>query len=47
MKYVIVVNNDEILAGGDDPDFDETEFEIGELLRSGYYEVESVKPVME
>ena len=47
MRYVVVVNNDEILGRGDDPDFDETEYEIGELLRSGYYHVESIKPVME
>ncbi len=47
MRYVIVVNNEEALDNGDDPDFEETEYEIGELLRSGYYALESIEPVME
>ena len=47
MKFVLVINNEEALANDDDPDISESIYEIGELLRSGYYEVESVYPVLD
>ena len=42
MKFVVIVNDDEIRDAGDEPSFDETVDAIHELLRSGYYQVESV-----
>lgn len=47
MKYIVVLNNDSILDGGEDPDFDETKYEIEQLLTSGYYEVESIKEIFD
>lgn len=47
MRYILFINNDEALASGDDPDFAETKYEVGELLRSGYYEVEQIHAILE
>jgi hypothetical protein len=43
MKYLIIVNDDERLANGDDPGLDETKYEIEESLRSAFFEVESIE----
>ena len=47
MRYVVVVNDEEIICNGDDMDLETARQEIGELLRSGYFEVESVEEVGE
>ena len=43
MKYVVVVNNDEWDEDDQDCSLENVKYEIGELLRSGYIDVESVK----
>jgi len=40
MRFVLFVNNDEAEANGDEMTWDDVEYEVGELLRSGHYEVE-------
>ena len=42
MRYVVIVNDDEKRSNGGEDSFDEVKYEIGELLRSGYFEVEKV-----
>lgn len=42
MKYLIIVNDDERLANGDESGLEDVRYEVGELLRSGYFGVESV-----
>lgn len=42
MKYIVVVNDEERVDNGDESDLDDVNYEISELLRSGYFEVESV-----
>ena len=46
MRYVVIVNDDEREANGDEFTFDETVDEISELLRSGYFEVEKVERIV-
>lgn len=46
MRFFVIVNNDEALDAGDDPSIEETEYEISELLRSGYYAVESMEALL-
>lgn len=41
-KYVVVINDDERIDNGDESTFDDVQYEVGELLRSGYFQVESV-----
>ena len=41
-KYLVIVNDEQMVGLEDEPTLEEAEFDIGELLRSGYYEVESV-----
>jgi hypothetical protein len=45
MRYIVVVNDDERIDAGDEWTLEETTYEIGELLRSGYFEVESVEEI--
>lgn len=46
-KYIIRINNNEAIAGGDRPTFEDVKDEVGELLRSGYYEIEKFVEVPE
>lgn len=43
MKYVMIFNDEEIRANGDEPSPHDVADEARELLRSGYYEVEHVE----
>lgn len=43
MKYVLVINDDELRDNGDELSLDEVWEEVGELLRSGYFAVENVE----
>lgn len=45
MRYTVVVNDDEARDNGDDLTLEEATWEITELLRSGYFEVESVEEI--
>lgn len=42
MKFMVIVNDDEARGNGSEMTFDDNVYEIGELLRSGYYDVEEV-----
>lgn len=42
MRYIIVINDEELRGNGDELSLDEVANEVSELLRSGYYDVESV-----
>lgn len=39
-KYIVIVNERD---GDDETDFEDIKYDICELLRSGYFDVESVK----
>lgn len=41
-RFVLVVNNDIRLDNGEEDTLESVESEVYELLRSGYFEVESV-----
>jgi hypothetical protein len=41
VKYIIVFNDDERVANGDDVYPEDVKEDVVELLRSGYYEVET------
>lgn len=43
MRYKVIINDEERLANGDETEFSDVCYEVGELLRSGYFEVESVE----
>lgn len=43
MKYLVTINDDELRGNGDYLDLEEVSDEVGELLRSGYYQVEKVE----
>lgn len=40
MRFMVCVNNDEAVANGDEQGWEDIQYEIAELLRSGYYAVE-------
>lgn len=42
MRFTLVINNDEAVDNGDESTFEDVTYEVGELLRSGYYEVEEI-----
>lgn len=41
MRYLITINDDELRGNGDFFDFEKVKDDVQELLRSGYYQVES------
>ena len=43
MKYLVIINDDERVGNGDESTVADVEYEAGELLRSGYFEIESVR----
>lgn len=43
MRYLLIVNDDERTDNGEESALDKAAGDFGELLRSGYYEVESVE----
>lgn len=43
MRYLVVINDEEARDNGYDIPFEDVRYEVGELLRSGYYEVESIE----
>lgn len=45
MRYRVYINDDELRDNGDDLTLAEVTYEVGELLRSGYFDVEAVYPV--
>lgn len=45
MKYTIVINTDEREEMGSKEDIDDVGYEVRELLRSGYFEVESIEEI--
>jgi hypothetical protein len=47
LRYLVIVNDDEKRSNGDEDSFDEVKYEIGELLRSGYFDVEKVEELDE
>lgn len=47
MRFAVIINNEEAVANGDEQTAEDCEYEIGELLRSGYYEVERLKVIPE
>jgi len=42
VKYLVIVNDDELRGNGDDLSLPDVTYDISELLRCGYYQVESV-----
>lgn len=47
MRYMVIVNDDELRGNGEELTLTEVTYEVGELLRSGYYEVEKVEELDE
>ena len=41
MKYIVIIDDEERLDNGDESTFEDTEYEVKELLRSGYFNVNS------
>ena len=44
MKYTVIINDDELRGNGEELTLQEVKFEVGELLRSGYFDVEELYP---
>ena len=43
MRYLVVINDDEARDNGAENTFEDVKYEVGELLRIGYYEVEAIQ----
>lgn len=42
MRFMVCINNDEAEDMGAESTLEDVQYEVGELLRSGYYEVEYI-----
>ena len=47
MRYIVIVNDEDILGNGGEMNLEDATYEIGELLRERMFEVESVKELNE
>lgn len=47
MRFLVVISDEERRANDDHSTFDEAADEIQELLRSGYFDVDSIKVIDE
>lgn len=45
MKFLVVISDEERRANDDHSTFDEAADEIQELLRSGYFDIDSIKEI--